>query len=134
MSSKNKVVEKNTPKLFTKWKNGIEENNPNLLSSLYSEDTTFLPTLLDKFVEKEEDIKNYFISLLKNKIKINLIKQDIKHLGEIILHSGFYDFICLDENKEETIINARFTFVYKKINEKWKILHHHSSQMPKATI
>jgi uncharacterized protein (TIGR02246 family) len=134
MSNKNinnEYLEKHIPNVFIDWINGIEKNMPNSLTKLYSEDTTFLPTLSKKFIENENTIMDYYKFLLQNKINIKLIKQDIKKFDKIILHSGFYDFICLDKNKNKSIINARFTFVYKKINGKWKIVHHHSSEKPK---
>lgn len=47
--------------------------------------------------------------------------------SSVISNSGIYTFTMgVDGSK----VQARYTYVYKKIGNAWKILHHHSSQMP----
>jgi len=43
------------------------------------------------------------------------------------LNSGLYNFVT-----EGKTINARFSFVYQKGNDGWKIVSHHSSVMPET--
>ena len=48
-------------------------------------------------------------------------------VSTVISNSGIYTFtLGVDGSK----VQARFTYVYKKIGDEWKILSHHSSQLP----
>lgn len=48
---------------------------------------------------------------------------------------------CMDDGIYEfkfgatgDIVKARYSFVYQKEGESWKIAHHHSSQMPEEVV
>jgi hypothetical protein len=45
----------------------------------------------------------------------------------VISNSGIYTFTLGTDGSK---VQARYTYVYKKIGDEWKILSHHSSQLP----
>jgi hypothetical protein len=52
---------------------------------------------------------------------------DSEGASSVISNSGIYTFTF---GVDGTVVPARFTYVYKKIGDEWKILSHHSSQLP----
>ena len=51
--------------------------------------------------------------------------------GDAYLHSGMYTFELGDAGAR-TPVEARFSYVWQKVNGAWKISHHHSSVRPAA--
>ena len=49
--------------------------------------------------------------------------------ADAYLHSGMYTFE-LGEGDTRAPVEARFSYVWKKVNGYWKISHHHSSVRP----
>ena len=108
------------------WVEKIRGNNAIQVAELYHDDGLLLGTFSDIERHGKELILNYFENLLKSKIDVEIITQHEHKTDSIIVSSGFYNF-KVDDKK----IKARFSFVFIKIEEKWKILSHHSSQLPK---
>ena len=50
--------------------------------------------------------------------------------GNAYLHSGLYTFELGDADAR-TPVEARFSYVWRKLDGMWKISHHHSSVRPK---
>ena len=50
--------------------------------------------------------------------------------GNAYLHSGLYTFELGDADAR-TPVEARFSYVWRKVDGMWKISHHHSSVRPK---
>ena len=51
--------------------------------------------------------------------------------GDAYLHSGLYTFELGDAGAR-TPVEARFSYVWQKVNGTWKISHHHSSVRPEG--
>ena len=47
------------------------------------------------------------------------------------LHTGLYTFLTGPADNR-TPVEARFSYMWRKIDGAWKIVHHHSSALPKA--
>ena len=109
------------------WVKKIRDNNANQVAELYHDDGLLLGTFSDIERHGKKLILNYFENLLKSKIDVEIITQHEHKTDSIIVSSGFYNFKVDDET-----IKARFSFVFVKTNESWKILSHHSSELPKA--
>ena len=109
------------------WVERIRDNNANLVTELYHDDGLLLGTFSDIERHGKELIFNYFENLLKSKIDVEIITQHEHKTDTMIVSSGFYNFI-VDDNT----IKARFSFVFVKTKGSWKILSHHSSELPKV--
>ena len=80
----------------------------------------------DWFVVKK-GIYRKMRNLLKSKIDVEIITQHEHKTDSLIVSSGLYNF-----RVDGKTIKARFSFVFIKTNESWKILSHHSSELPKV--
>ena len=109
------------------WVEKIRDNNAIQVAELYHDDGLLLGTFSDIERHGKELILNYFENLLKSKIDVEIITQHERKTDTLIVSSGLYNF-----KVDGKTIKARFSFVFIKTNESWKILSHHSSELPKV--
>lgn len=117
-------------KNFSLWNKLLASKNEKAVAKLYDKNVSFLPTLSSEFKTKKEQIEKYFKHFLEKEPQAQIIKEKIQIISnDHYLHSGFYNFFLL---KTKETIKARFTFIWKKNKRgEWKIIHHHSSLLPK---
>ncbi|MDD5651895.1 MAG: SgcJ/EcaC family oxidoreductase [Candidatus Moranbacteria bacterium] len=117
---------------FSVWNEILQTGNPQKISPLYEDGATFLPTVSPKFKKGREEAAGYFEHFMAKNPKGEIKSEEIQVLGDnVYLHSGLYDFE-LDGEEGRSIVEARFSYVWRRDNEgKWKIAHHHSSVKPK---
>ena len=119
-------------KNFVLWTEALQTKDPQKVAELYASDNTFLPTMSAEFKRGRSGAEEYFGHFLKKNPEGEIKKEEIQPLGEnTYLHSGMYDFE-VDKNGGRDVVEARFSFVWKKEDGKWKIIHHHSSVKPQA--
>ena len=109
------------------WIKKIRTNDPYQVVELYRDEGMLLGTFSDKERHGKKSILDYFENLLKSKVDVELITQNEYKTDSIIVNSGFYNFVV--DNK---VIEARFSFVFTKKADCWKILSHHSSIVPRS--
>lgn len=117
---------------FDMWNKALLTRDPQKVAELYTADSTFHPTVLGEFRKGHEGAKSYFHHFLEKNPSGKIIQDEVQVLSpDCYLHSGMYDFEVGPDNKRE-VVEARFTFVWKKDKKgNWKIVHHHSSVRPK---
>jgi uncharacterized protein (TIGR02246 family) len=114
---------------FKKWNELLQTRDPQEVAAMYTGDATFLPTVSPEF-KRGSEAAGYFEHFLAKNPDGKIIKEEVQELGEnIYLHSGMYNFE-LDGEDGRTTIEARFSYVWQKIDSEWKIIHHHSSVRP----
>lgn len=115
--------------LFHVWNAALQSGDPKRVAALYAEDATLLPTLSKEVRQTPEAVEDYFEAFLKLKPKGAIIHQNVSLYDPIAINSGVYSFeTTIDDTKHHMI--GRFTFVYRKQDDDWKIIEHHSSMMP----
>ena len=107
------------------WIKKIRSNDPNKVADLYHKDGLLLGTFSNIERSGQKLIFSYFKNLLKTQVDVEIITKHEYKAESISTVSGFYNFKL--NNKK---INARFSFVFFKVKEHWKILSHHSSVLP----
>ena len=112
--------------LFEKWNNAIKTGDPKKVTDLYESDAILLPTISNKVRHNHQEIEDYFVQFQENNPKGKIDESNIRNLGSTTIHSGLYTFTF----KDDSTVQARFTFVYQWNGQDWKIIEHHSSQMP----
>ncbi len=121
---------------FEIWNNALQTKDPEKVAALYSDDATFLPTVLGEFKRGKTGAKEYFVHFLEKNPSGKIVEDIVQYLSDdTYLHSGHYDFEIdnKDENTQSSrkTVHARFTYVWKKKeNGEFEILHHHSSLKP----
>jgi uncharacterized protein (TIGR02246 family) len=122
------IAEKN----FFLWNETLQGKDPKKVAELYSGNATFLPTMSPDFKKGKEEAEGYFEHFLLKNPEGKIIEDAIQALGSSsYLHSGLYNFEVDGEDGSRIIVEARFSYVWKKeADGTWKIIHHHSSVKP----
>jgi uncharacterized protein (TIGR02246 family) len=117
---------------FALWNDTLLTKNAGKVAGLYSEDCTFLPTVSPEFKKGKKGAQGYFTHFLEKNPNGKVVDEEIQPLGDdCYLHSGMYNFEVGPDNARQ-IVNARFSFVWRKAGGKWQVIHHHSSVKPAA--
>jgi uncharacterized protein (TIGR02246 family) len=113
--------------LFRLWNDALATKDPRIVAKRYAKDAVLLPTLSDEPRMDAERIEAYFQAFLKLQPQGEIVLSKV-HAGPGWAQDvGIYDFTMGATNKK---VKARYSFVYVYEDNQWKILHHHSSQMP----
>ena len=115
--------------LFHAWNAALQSGDARKVADLYAEDATLLPTLSREVRHTPEAIEDYFEVFLKLRPKASIIHQNVSLYDPIAINSGVYSFETTVDGEKHHLI-GRFTFVYRKEGDDWKIIEHHSSTMP----
>ncbi len=111
--------------LLQKWTGAIKNGDPKQVTKLYHEAGILLGTFSPKERVGHYLILEYFESLLKSPVEVQVVSEHPLVFGSVAVNSGLYNFIT-----DSKTINARFSFVYSKNDDGWKIISHHSSVLP----
>ena len=109
------------------WVDKIRTNDPKQVVSLYHDDGLLLGTFSDIERKGHDLILDYFENLLKAKVDVEIVTQHKHETETTVVNSGLYNFIV-----DGKTVNARFSFVFTKTDDGWKILSHHSSVLPES--
>ena len=109
------------------WVSKIRTNDPSQIVSLYHDDGLLLGTFSDIERKGHDLILEYFENLLKSKVDVEIVTQQKHETESLVTNSGLYNFIV-----DGKTVNARFSFVFIKTGDDWKILSHHSSVLPES--
>ena len=107
------------------------------MANMYvTKELSFLPTVSPAHIKQgsqNSDTEEYFKSFVQ-KNPFGTITDDSIQVygnGDAYLHSGLYTFELGDADAR-TPVEARFSYVWRKVNGDWKISHHHSSVRPET--
>ena len=109
------------------WVSKIRTGDPKQVVDLYHVDGLLLGTFSDKERIGYDLILEYFENLLKSKVDVEIITEHTHESEFLVTNSGLYNFIV-----DGKTVNARFSFVFIKNENNWKILSHHSSVLPES--
>ena len=115
------------PALFEEWNNALQTGDPKNVVALYATDAILLPTVSNKVGHNHTEIEDYFVHFLAKGPQGKINESNVRRSGDIAINSGVYTF----KFKDGGFIQARFTFVYQWNGQRWMIVEHHSSAMPK---
>ena len=124
MSTKSEISDQ-----FVIWNKALQTGDPVNVVACYAADAIFLPTMSAKVCHNHSEIRDYFGHFLLKKPHGRIIEQNIRVYDNIAINSGLYSF-SLTEDGVHADIAARFTFVYRKDEDGWLIIEHHSSILP----
>jgi len=119
--------------LFDAWNAALAAGDPARVAALYAEDAILLPTISNKVRRGPEEIRDYFETFLALSPRGRISESEARVLSEdSATHSGLYVFEVTTDGKRIEV-PARFTFIYQRGPDGWKILEHHSSGMPEQS-
>ena len=114
--------------LFDQWNNALQTGDPKKVAALYETNAILLPTVSNKVRHNHAEIEDYFVHFLAKKPVGKIDEANIRTFGSVAINSGVYTFTFEDDSA----VTARFTYVYRWTGQEWKIVEHHSSQMPEG--
>ena len=112
--------------LFDKWNTALQSGEPKKVVELYASDAILLPTVSNQVRHNHHEMEDYFVHFLSKGPKGKVDESNVRQFQELAINSGVYTFTFNDGS----VVQARFTFVYRQNGDEWKIVEHHSSQMP----
>lgn len=114
-----------------RWIESVNDNSLDDVVELYSRSPTFHPTLSGEFIQNTQGVREYFTKFLAMDPNVNIVNSTTQELlDSAFVYAGVME-IQVDENGTRAMIYARFTFVWVLIGERWNIIHHHNSVVPK---
>jgi uncharacterized protein (TIGR02246 family) len=124
VSTKNDISDQ-----FARWNNALLTGDPNNVIACYAADAILLPTVSAKVRHNHDEIRDYFVHFLSKKPHGRITEQNIRIYDNIAINSGLYTFSLMEDGSQKDVA-ARFTFVYRKYEDGWLIIEHHSSILP----
>ncbi len=119
---------------FKAWNDALRAKDFNRATALYStSDLTFLPTVSSDFIRDVPSTRRYFMAFVE-RLPVGEIKADnVQCLSaDAYLHTGMYTFMTGPEDGRKPV-EARFSYMWRRIGGDWRITHHHSSVVPGGT-
>lgn len=114
--------------LFSEWDAALRTGDPDTVVALYAPDAVLLPTFSNQVRRSPEAIRSYFVKFLERGPSASVEDGSVRVYADVAIHSGIYAFVFASGPLREA--RARFTFVYRRENDAWQIVEHHSSAMP----
>ena len=124
------MTEQSITTLFDRWNDALQTGDPDQVVALYADDAILLPTVSNQVRHDPAERRDYFVSFLKKRPHGVLNESNVREFGELAINSGVYTFALTAEDGSVAQVPCRFTFVYRRQDGEWKIVEHHSSQMP----
>ena len=112
--------------LFDEWNGALQTRDPKQVTALYESNAILLPTVSNQVRHNHAEIEDYFVQFLAKEPSGKIDESNVRTFGELAIHSGVYTFTFGDAS----VVQARFTYVYRWNGQRWLIVEHHSSQMP----
>ena len=120
--------------LFTDFNNAWASKNPDMVTQLFTKDAVLLATVSNTPRTDHAGIRDYFVGFLKPS-PVGTINGSTVKLGcNSAAGVGTWTVTVTDPSTgAKTDIKARYSFLYRIEDGKWKIDHLHSSMMPEKT-
>jgi uncharacterized protein (TIGR02246 family) len=117
--------------LFAAWESAIRTGDAAAVVRLYARDAVLLPTFSNRVRRSHPEIMDYFVPFVARGASATIDDASIRVFGDLAVQSG----ICTFRFARGPVraAQARFTFVYRRGTDGWRIIEHHSSAMPEPT-
>lgn len=117
---------------FDRWKAALATKNPKTVGALFTTTAVLSPTVSNDVRETPAEVEAYFVDFLKMSPVPTLNERNIQVLDEnTAVEAGVWTFDLVKDGKPSWV-TARYSFVWEKQGNEWKIQHLHSSMMPEA--
>jgi uncharacterized protein (TIGR02246 family) len=117
-------------RITNEWAHAINSGEPLKVAALYDNPFILYATFTTK-IDTAEALVDYFTKLMtKKNFKVEFNEQNPRAHGATALDSGLYTFSFTDEAGKRVEVAARYTFVYALTPNGWRIVDHHSSELP----
>lgn len=109
------------------WVEGIGKGDADYMVSLYDKDAILHGTVSPVLRQGAELIREYFAATVANPPTMAFVEpMHIRVFGDTAVNTGNY----VTRFGTNDPLTLRYSFVYRKVGDKWLIVDHHSSRMP----
>ncbi|WP_197289080.1 SgcJ/EcaC family oxidoreductase [Nocardia sp. NRRL S-836] len=116
--------------LFADWNAALATGDAQKVADRYAPNAVLLPTVSNRVRSTRAEIVDYFEHFLQNRPSGQVLDSHVAVLdADDAIDAGTYRF-ALTRNGQPATVDARYTFVYEKVDGRWLIVNHHSSAMP----
>ncbi|KAG1678738.1 hypothetical protein FOA52_012777 [Chlamydomonas sp. UWO 241] len=120
---------------FDLWNDALLTGDPATEAAMYAPKAVLLPTVSNRVRKTPAGIEDYFVTFMALDPNGTIDESYVRLLGpNVATNSGIYTFNVTDANGTKSQVQARFSYVYEKINGTWYIDDHHSSKMPEPVL
>lgn len=120
--------------LFSDFNKAWATKDPATVTKLFTRDAVLLATVSNRPRLNHEEIKDYFVSFLKGSPVGTIDTSTFKMGCNQAARLGTWTVTLTDAaTGAKTDVKARYSFIYRLEDGKWKIDHLHSSMMPEKT-
>ncbi len=125
------VTEAQVDALFTRFNDGFQTRDPDVMTALFSDDAVLLPTLSGRMRTDRAGIRDYFVGFLQSR-PFGTITESETVLGcNTATRVGNWTVRLTNATTGVTSdVAARFSFIYTYARGQWRIAHLHSSARP----
>ena len=121
-------LEVSTP--LKEWVAAVESGNAEKVVALYDENAIFFSTFAVKPMKTQGERLAYYKKVVaESDIRIDIVESHPHVFGNVGINSGLYTFHYTQDGEPVTV-PARFSFTYLRLDDKWRIIDHHSSKIP----
>lgn len=112
---------------FTDWNAALATMDPDVVADRYAPKAVLLPTLSNQVRDTRAEIVDYFTHFLARHPAGQILESHVDVLSQnSAVDAGIYRFTFADNST----VDARYTFVYERVDGRWLIVNHHSSMLP----
>ncbi len=117
--------------LFTDFNSAWATKDPAKVTSLFTKDAVLLPTVSNKPRTTAAEINDYFVKFLQGNPVGTINTSTYKMSCNSVARVGTWTVTFTDKTTgAKSDVKARYSFIYRQEDGKWKIDHLHSSMMP----
>ncbi|MFM8467243.1 MAG: SgcJ/EcaC family oxidoreductase [Oxalobacteraceae bacterium] len=113
------------------WAAIFNQGDPAAIASLYAEDGVLWGTVATALLTGQPAIHDYFArACVPGALPhVQLQQQHVRVMGDVAVNSGAYLFHVIEQGREKEL-PARFSMVWRKTAQGWRLVDHHSSARP----
>jgi uncharacterized protein (TIGR02246 family) len=113
------------------WTEAFNSRDPKRITALYAPDAVFWGTTAKTIAATPDAVFAYFKDAgLRPNTRVTIESAHVRVYGEIAIDSGAYTFAEVQDGVTSNVRPARFTFVFRRVGDRWLIVDHHSSRVP----
>ncbi len=115
---------------FERWKAALATKDPKQVAALFAPNAVLEPTVSNEIRNTPAEVEAYFVDFLKLSPAPTINERHVIALDEnTLLDAGIWTFDITRDGKAEWV-TARYSFIWEKAGDGWKIQLLHSSLMP----
>ena len=113
------------------WAQTFNAGDPSAIANLYLDDAVLWGTVASGLLTGRTAIRDYFArACVPGALpQVQIQQQHVRVIGEVAVNSGAYLFRLIEQGRER-LLPARFSMVWRKTLQGWRLVDHHSSARP----